>query len=175
MSAINQKTIAFPWPTLNLTGDKLVALTEEVIGQHFSYGLGAKIDPLSLQGADLVGTDESGSHLKQVDCSGFVRWAIYHATAATGDALAISDGSAQQHAWFEPEGFKASGYDAALAKDGVVRIGFLTPDDGGGVGHVVLILDGLTMESHGGKGPDRRVWGSEPWMAKMYVYVVALP
>lgn len=174
MSTLLPRTTAFPWPTLNVKADKLIALTEEMISAGFDYGLGAKIVPLSLQDGGLIGTTEIGAHAKEVDCSGFVRWVIYHATAATGEAFTIPDGSANQHQWFEQQGFKSSTHDSALAKDGVIRIGFLSPEDGGGVGHVALVLDGLTMESHGGKGPDRRVWGSQSWMRLMSVFVVAL-
>lgn len=175
MSALIHKTTDFPWSQLNVKGSKIVALTVEMVAAHFAYGLGAKIVPLQLQDAALIGTDESGNKVKEVDCSGFVRWVLYHATAATGEAFAIPDGSAAQHEWFESNGFKLSGNSDAGRKDDVIRIAFLTPEAGGGIGHVVLILNGFTMESHGGHGPDRREWGSEDWMDLMQVYVVALP
>lgn len=174
MSSILPATANYNFPQLNVKGDKLIALTQEMVAAGFTYGLGAKIVPLSLQGPDLIGTTEKGAKAKEVDCSGFVRWALYHATTATGEALAIPDGSATQHEWFEHLGFKTSGYDASLVLDNVIRIGFLTPESGGGIGHVVLALNGKTLESHGSHGPDRRVIADLSFAKEMFWFVASL-
>jgi hypothetical protein len=126
------------------------------------YELGAKADPLSLQ----------AGQFDSIDCSGFVRWAIYH---ATDHQLVIPDGSYNQHAWVQEQGFKPSVFEDGFLKDGAIRIAFLNPQDGGGVGHVMFINYGETCESHGGHGPDFRGWGSEEFMAKCHLYVLVAP
>jgi hypothetical protein len=161
----------FPWPTLDLDPSKLIALTHELMAAGFRYGLGAKIVPLSLQAPDIYGTAEDGSHVPEVDCSGFVRWAVFHACGG----LEIPDGSANQHDWFDDKGFKASNYDGALLDDGIVRIGFLSPSDTSeGIGHVMFAYAGWTCESHGGNGPDRRQVSTLGFAKSMHWYVASV-
>ena len=162
MTGILPKSDAFEWPTIDMQPEKVVALTRSLMDAGVTYELGAKASPLSLQAGEF----------DSIDCSGFVRWAIYH---ATGQGLEIPDGSANQHEWANREGFKVSNFEAGLAKDGAIRIAFLTPEDGGGIGHVMLIIDGLTCESHGHHGPDRRQWGSYDFMRLCSVYVLTPP
>lgn len=169
MNNVTAPTEAFPYPSLAIKAAKIVALTDSLITAGLRYRLGAKIDPLDLQAPELV-----ANHIGEVDCSGFVRWVIYHATGQPAN-FDFPDGSVQQHEWIEAKGFKLSTYEDAHNDDGIVRIAFLTPEDGGGVGHVLLIVNGQTCESHGSHGPDHRVWGSEGWMQKMAVYVLSAP
>lgn len=150
---------------LSLDPAKIVALTKSLMDAKITYGLGSKISPISLQATDLAAR---GIH--SVDCSGFVRWAIWH---ATGSLVAMPDGSVQQHGWIDDRGLPKVAPSAAHADDGSIFIAFLTPEDGGGVGHVMLITGGLTCESHGHHGPDRRLWGSEAWMGECAVYRIA--
>jgi hypothetical protein len=167
---LNPATEDFPFPTMPVTADKIVALTESLIAVNLSYGLGAKIEPLSLQASELV-----ANGIGAVDCSGFTRWALFHALGQPAD-FGYPDGSVQQHEWIAAQGFKVSSVADGGDNDGVVRVFFLTPEASGeGVGHTGLIVDGSTCESHGHHGPDRRDWGSEGWMAKCEVYVLALP
>lgn len=127
------------------------------------YGLGSKIEPLSKQ---------AGEGISLVDCSGFVRWVIYHAA----NGLTIPDGSVNQHDWADAQKFKQSDFAGALQHDNGVRIAFLRPQDTlEHVGHVVLIVNGQTAESHGHHGPDRRVWGSQGFMQHCSVYVLTPP
>lgn len=148
----------FPYKSIDCAPAKLVALTKSLMDAGVTYELGAKVSPLSLQAGEF----------KSVDCSGFVRWAIYHASG-----VLLPDGSANQHDWFASQGFKQSTLDAGTLNDNAVRIAFLTAADGGGTGHVVLITGGKTLESHGGHGPDMRVWDpSHGWMSKCTVWVV---
>jgi subtilisin family serine protease len=126
------------------------------------YGLGKKVPSL----AAVPGRD-----FTRVDCSGFVREAVRLATTPT---LAFPDGSVVQHDWVIGHGFERSTVADATQDDGVVRIAFLRPQDSAqGIGHVVLISGGKTVESHGGVGPDSRVWDGANWQAKMSVYVFA--
>ena len=160
--AIVAPTDAYPYPSLAMDPDKVVAQTQYLIDQGVTYKMGAKAEPL--------GVDEST--IEQLDCSGFARLVVFHATKAAGEAVEMPDGSANQHAWCDQQGFKVSDFDAGHLQDNAIRIAFLSPADGGGVGHVMLIVNGLTCESHGSKGADRRAWGSSGFMQKCSVYVL---
>ena len=125
-----------------------------------TYGLGAK---LPRHGA------VPGQDFTKVDCSGFVREAVW---LSTTPHLNFPDGSVVQHEWVRAR-LPKSTIAAAQAADGVVRIAFLRPEDSPkGIGHVVLVLNGRTLESHGGVGPDSRDWTGEGWQAKAFVYTV---
>jgi len=125
------------------------------------YGLGAKVP---FHGA------VPGRDFKAVDCSGFVREAIWRATSPH---QSFPDGSVVQHDWIRDRNFQRSTRDAALQQDGVVRIAFLRPQDSPNrIGHVVLIHNARTFESHGGVGPDSRAWTKDGWQAKASVYVM---
>lgn len=127
-----------------------------------TYGLGAKVP---FHGA------VPGRDFAKVDCSGFVREAI---RLSTSPRLAFPDGSVVQHDWVRARGLRKSTITDGARSDGLVRIAFLRPQDSPSrIGHVVLISDGMTLESHGGVGPDARVWDGGNWQAKAYVYVLA--
>jgi hypothetical protein len=127
-----------------------------------TYGLGKKVPFLGAV---------PGREFTQVDCSGFVREAI---RLSTSPPLPFPDGSVNQHDWVRAHGFEKSTVPAGLQNDGMVRIAFLRPQDvSSGIGHVVLIAGGKTLESHGGVGPDSRRWDGSSWQAKTYVYVLA--
>lgn len=155
---LKPKSKEFAYPTIDMDPSKVVALADHLIKANVHYKLGAKIAPL----AQMDGIDA-------VDCSGFVRWLIYH---ATNKKLTIPDGSFYQQEWCEEAGFKVS--TDGGAKDGAIRIAFL-PKIGNSERHVALIHDGFTMESHGGVGPNRRAWGSQSWMRKTKVFVLTPP
>jgi len=97
-----------------------------------------------------------------LDCSGFVRAAIRRST--TPKLTAFPDGSVQQHDWVRAQGYPKTTVADGATEDGKVRIAFLPPAAvASHIGHVVLLFDGKTLESHGGVGPDRRVWNALPW------------
>jgi hypothetical protein len=73
------------------------------------------------------------------------------------------------------QGFKVSDFGSGHEVDGAIRIAFLSPEAGGGIGHVMLLNQGETCESHGGHGPDFRLWGSESFMSLCSVYVLTAP
>jgi hypothetical protein len=127
------------------------------------YGLGAKIaNDTSQPGAP------APPGFVAVDCSGFVRAALRRSTTPK---TTIPDGSVVQHDWIRTQGFAPGAVADGDLLDGVLRIAFLSPSDSPEhVGHVVLLFDGRTIESHGGKGPDRRVWNTLPWRTKTQVY-----
>lgn len=124
-----------------------------------TYGLGAKVPFLNAV---------PGRDFTKVDCSGFVREAIREATTPT---LAFPDGSVVQHDWVDGQRFQKCTVNDGKLDDGMMRIAFLRPQDvSSGIGHVVLILAGKTLESHGGTGPDSRPWDGSSWQAKTFVY-----
>lgn len=147
---------------------KLPALVADCRRHRVRYGLGAKARPLAIQAAQLVA----------IDCSGFVRWAIYHASVAWINAhgdhaaypLIIPDGSVVQHDWIDSAGFRRCELVDGRLLDDQLRIAFLRPRDGGGIGHVMLLQNGYTLESFGGTGPGRRKWLSQRFMARCILH-----
>lgn len=129
-----------------------------------TYGLGKKVP---FHGAT------PGSDFKRVDCSGFVRELIWR---ATNPRLNFKDGSVVQHDWIRAQGFTKSTKEAAMASDNAIRIAFLRPQDApSGVGHVALVHNGRTLESHGGTGPNSRAWTISGWQSKTSVYLLTNP
>jgi len=132
------------------------------------YKLGGKI-PLDADTSDPRIADG-------VDCSGFVRYALYKATSG---GLDMGDGSVEQHDWCRKAGLhKLAKYaDVTQADPSRLFIAFIEPDP---VGHVWLIhraqsADGQaqqeapsTMESHGHHGV-----GSRPWNTRILLTEVA--
>jgi cell wall-associated NlpC family hydrolase len=159
---MNAPTAAFAYPTLSVDMPTLYQITDNLMSEGCRYGLGAK--------APSLGCDTH--EIEAIDCSGFVRFALYRASGVT-----LPDGSVNQHDWVDAQGFKRSSVAAAALEDGVLRIAFLSPADGGGVGHVMLVLNGYTLESHGHKGVDRRPWNTTlyPFMALCSMYVLTPP
>lgn len=153
-------------PTLAIDITRLHGFLKACTGSspRVTYGLGAKVPFLGAV---------PGKDFKKVDCSGFVREAI---RLATDPRVPFPDGSVVQHEWVRAKGFRKSNVEAAFKKDGALRIAFLRPQDvKSGIGHVVLIHNALTMESHGGTGPNARPWTGEGWQGKAFVYRLTDP
>jgi hypothetical protein len=121
----------------------LYDLCSRLMDGHIRYGFGSK--------AAFKTTPED---IKAIDCSGFVRYLIYHVT--DGEVI-MPDGSWNQNAWCKHNHLITVEFATAADIDGWLRIAFLPPKKGH-AGHVWLILNGKTLESHGGVGPDRRPW-----------------
>lgn len=155
---------------LNLPKSKIPALVQDCKAHGIVYGWGAKAHPITLQAAQL----------HALDCSGFARWALFHASLvrSPNQPFLIVDGSVDQHQWCKNNLQSCSNADGHRSDD-KLRIAFLKPKyDANGkmieAGHVMLLEDGWTMESHGHlKGPDRRLWGSDPFMAECELYIIA--
>ncbi len=154
------KSLQYGWTSMQFDVALLRNIVAKQIAGNWKYALGAKI-PLDLATIPIAG---------ETDCSGEVRYLIHRCAGVD-----IPDGSANQHEWVRANGFKASSIEAGRLQDGGVRVAFLTPADGGGIGHVALIMNGATFESHGGKGPDTRPWTGSGWQAKAHVYVLQPP
>lgn len=91
------------------------------------------------------------------DCSGFVRWLIFH---ATGGKVLIPDGSFNQAEWCVGMKLKPCRYgDSGRLRDDRVRISFIRARDGV-PGHVWLVLNGQTIECCSRRGVCRRPWNS---------------
>jgi subtilisin family serine protease len=127
-----------------------------------TYGLGKKVPFFGAV---------PGKDFTQVDCSGFVREAVRR---ATNPILPFPDGSVVQHEWINNHRFERGTVADGKLTDDAVRIAFLRPQDSQhGIGHVVLISNAKTLESHSGTGPDQRDWDGGSWQAKTFVYLFA--
>lgn len=147
------------FPSLCINPHKVIEVTQAMMDGGVRYGLGCKVKDLAASPPSFI-TPE-GQPCRQVDCSGFVRYCLLH---ATGGRTTLNDGSVCMHEQVDAAGFKKTDVANCAANDGHTRIVFLSPGYEG-VGHVVLVPgDGKTCESHGGFGPNRRAWGSRPWM-----------
>ena len=153
-----------PFPTVPLDLDKLLRVAKNLEG--VKYGLGWKASPIDVNSGVFMGRSPLGLKGRKIDCSGFVRYLMNKAI----DGFLVPDGSVNQHDWVRASGFKPSADMDAM--DGALRIAFIPPRP---IGHVVLILNGWTFESHGGLGVDRRKWGSCKWMSRATGYVLTAP
>lgn len=124
---------------------KLNGLCTKLMDGHIKYGFGSK--------AALTVAPES---IKAIDCSGFVRYLLFHASS---ERIKMPDGSWIQNDWCKKQKFAEVDYEDASCQDNLLRIAFLPPAKGH-AGHVWLIHGGKTMESHGGVGPSRRSWNT---------------
>ena len=124
-----------------------------------SYGLGSKA-PEHTSGPYAFDYPPT---FNAIDCSGWVRWALYH---ATGGALLIPDGSANQNDWAGAQGLKHYGPDAARSaylsnggnKDHALRLCFCRASASEPIGHVWMLRNAYSLESCGGHGPTSRPW-----------------
>lgn len=161
--SIEAATDEYAWPSIRLDKPLLLRIMGKIDIPGNQYLWGGKVPD---------DADSSVVNEKGVDCSGLVRYLI---ARGTSQAVKVPHGSVNQHDWFKQKGFKRSTVEAAKLKDGVVRVAVMSPEDGGGIGHIALVLDGETMESHGGAGPDRRPWTGLGWQAKARIYVLTAP
>ena len=78
-----------------------------------------------------------------------------------------------QHEWVRSRGYEHGAVADSAKTDKSVRIAFLPPQASPqGIGHVVLIYQGKTLESHGGVGPDSRPWTGTGWQSKVDMFVL---
>ena len=139
---------------LPIDGEQLESLFAQ-IKDKVGYKLGAK----ARAGAK-VGTFD------QIDCSGFIRWFL---PLLCDEHIDVPDGSQNQRAWCERQGFKATDYCAnARWCDGRLRIAFLSQKPGKAWPRHVWLVYGkpgeeraMTMESYGGHGVGRRWWNNQ--------------
>jgi hypothetical protein len=153
--------------------------------QGVAYGLGAKAEGSFYEGVrwNPHSTGQLSTPLttvKHLDCSGFVRYALYRATEGK---LIIPDGSQVQREWCERQAaakllHKASKYENTnkyLTKERLF-IAFIKPwtNGCGAIGHVWLIgqfdkdISAETIESYGGPGVGSRPWNARKLLREVY-------
>lgn len=130
-------------PSINARALQTISHRMMVLGMH--YGLGSKIS---------LSTPVEQCRGKRIDCSGFVRYIIYH---STDEHLAIPDGSFNQKAWIQTRAPLVSYHDVGSDMASLF-IAFISPTPSHRIGHVWMIRGGVTYESHGGVGPNSRRW-----------------
>lgn len=118
-------------------------------------------------GGKAVSLNADSHTINSIDCSGFVRFALYRASLG---AIMLPDGSVNQHDWVVSQKWhklgRYSDVGRADVKDDFARlfIAFASPTEVHPVGHVWLVWAGETYESHGGVGVDSRDWNAEVLM-----------
>ncbi len=123
---------------------KLDEFINAMMDGHCKYGFGDKASPLTIAPAKV----------KKIDCSGFVQYLLY---TLTSGSLRIHGGSWHQNKYFEDNRYEQVAYATAASKhDSVLRLGYFS----GSPGHIWFIRNGMTIESSGGKGPNRRIWST---------------
>jgi hypothetical protein len=122
---------------------RLIDVSNQLMDGHVKYSYGAK-----------AALDKEPSDVTALDCSGFSRYLLYK---ASNTAIVLPNGSANQKVYCDNQKLTKVEYSTCGEKDGWLRIGFLAKN-GSVPGHVWLILDSLTLESCGDKGPTRRPW-----------------
>ncbi len=132
--------------------DEAIALTARLRG-HVGYGWGSKLSP----NTDIETILKNPQKYKQIDCSGYVTWLVRQ---TSGGSIPLSGGSIQignqLHGLAQKGVVTQCSYADAGKRDGVMRIaGF---NHGGRHQHVWAVVNGETLESHGGKGVDRLPW-----------------
>jgi hypothetical protein len=151
---------------INIQREYLLELCAALMDGHIKYGMGAKARSLNADPADI----------KAIDCSGFTRYLLYR---ATDGQVNMVDGSDEQNAWCKRRHLRSETYThVAGLMDGHLRIAFIPRvyKDGkvARAGHVWLVMDGKTLESHGSKGPSRRIWNTPVLTARVKTcYVLA--
>ena len=127
----------------------LMEISTALMDGHIKYGMGKKAQ-----------LHAEPSEIKAIDCSGFTRYLMHK---VSDGRIKMVDGSNEQNAWCKKKQLQAERYNQASVNDNLLRIAFIPRvyKDGKVVraGHVWLILNGETLESHGKDiGPDRRPW-----------------
>lgn len=133
--------------------EKMRATVADCRARHVTYLMGGKPNQLAASPLDVSG----------IDCSGFFRYLLFHMTlAALGSGFVVPDGSGNQNDWCAGRGFKHGDHDHYLAvaglQDNILRAAFCRSEDGHPYGHVWLVLNGVTYESHADIGPSSRAW-----------------
>ena len=93
--------------------------------------------------------------IKYSDCSGYVRYVLYHTVEP---AIILPSGSWYQEQWAIAN-LTPCQYSDASKLDSIVRIAFIgKAARQNKPGHVWLIVNGRTVECYGGVGAGRREW-----------------
>jgi hypothetical protein len=127
---------------------------------HATYSVGKDSKTGKLKGKASNSADPS--KISALDCSGYVKYLLYNVSEGK---ISISGGSYYQYKWCKDSGFKKVEYAKAAKKaDNILRLGYFKKKKGGKYGHVWLVLNGQTLESHGKRGVNRRPWNTKVLM-----------
>ncbi len=157
----------YPFTTLALDLTRLQSLHQRLTGA-VGYRLGAK-----------CAADDTPEN---IDCSGYVGWLLSNATAPPLRSVIARDivglGTWHLSEWLKKSGFKRSTVDSGKLADGALRVAITlaarNPVTGRlGIGHIALVRDGRTIESHGGRGVNSREWTGKGWQGRCAVYVLS--
>lgn len=137
------------YPNLGVNVQGLQEYLTACINHGVKYDFGAKCPEKSLGKLPIP--------FSKIDCSGYVRSAIAHASAGK---IITPDGSWNQGAWLQAHGYKITDHENCQLIDNHLRICVHHSDTLDETGHVWFVLNGKTMESWGGHGPGSRPWNS---------------
>lgn len=158
----------FPYTTLNIDVMELRRIHKVASGVT-KYKLGAK--PGLTTAAPVY-----------ADCSGYVGWLLSKAgytDVADRELFNRLGGRGTWHLYdfFNQQGLKKSDPLAATRHDNILRVavGLAGWVGIGKIGHIVLIYNGVTIESSGGKGANSRPWTGKGWQSFYKVFVVSRP
>jgi hypothetical protein len=141
--------------SLSIETSSLMDISGKLMDGHIKYGFGSKAK-----------LNDEPQKITAIDCSGFVQYVIYQATKKQ---MVLPAGSWNQRVWCDNQKLSKVEYSSANEKDGWLRIAFIAPKSKTVPGHVWLILDGMTLESHGPtKGPNRRAWSEKILKSNVY-------
>lgn len=156
----------YPFATLALDAAGVIQIHRELVGS-VGYKSGAKC--------------AAGDRPENIDGAGYVGWLLCEATPAPLRPLIARDligrSSGQLTQWLRRCGFKRSSVDGGRLSDNALRVA-ITPAARNpltarlGFGHIVLIRNGRTIESHSGRGVNSREWTGTGWQARCAVYVL---
>jgi hypothetical protein len=156
---------------------KLESLFGQMDIQGIPYGLGAKADIKDHWNPRSRGTlDTPVEDIDHIDCSGFIRYLIYH---CSDTRYKLPDGSQNQLKWCEDNNLHVvNNYSDANAymNDHRLFISFIKPFNNGcgPVGHVWLAsqidkdISADTMESHSPNGVSSRPWNYRTLYKQVY-------
>ena len=153
--------------SLPINGPKIASTLTGLMDGHVKYAVG------SGHGKVAHASSVPPEKVTELDCSGFVAYVLYH--ASNGGLVLHGRNSAGLADWCKEQGFaKEKGYaPLAAVQDNVLRLAYMPPPPKHKYGHVWLVHNGATLESHGGAGPDSRPW-NEAILAKHATHLYKL-
>lgn len=144
----------------------VISLVNQMQRRGVKYVYGGKVENRQVNPRSTGRLSTPVDTIDGLDCSGFMRYALYQAAGWT-----IPDGSENQFEWAQGQGFaKLAAYADVNADIGApaLSISFIKPhtNGAGAIGHVWLVykpgagVAAETLECHGSVGPDSRPWNT---------------
>lgn len=142
-------------PCYSIDQTRLLQIHESLDPINYSVGLNASG---AAKGKAAFGTEVS--KITGLDCSGYIHYILREASK---NKINVPHGSWNIDAWFEKSSCSDVDYKSNAGKrDNVLRLGYFPkPADGSmSYGHIWLVLNAETLESHGSRGVNRRSWST---------------